>query len=224
MMETKAAPWTAERLLRSYTNWYAEGMRQYADTWDSLMTALPAMPGLTRGKQGGCGPDCGCDPCTCCTPPDADVVVRMRLGERRVVPVTIVNEWRREREITLSMGDWAGCPGDRAVTVAGLVHPSGELTLAPCERRQVVVEVMALPVAEKNDKAESKATARGGDRAVAAGGLLLRGDRLPDVDTCATYCGELRVEGCAHRPVSFAVQVLPRSCDAYELDCSCGCC
>jgi hypothetical protein len=153
----------------------------------------------------------------------------MRLGERRVVPVTIVNEWRRERPVTVTLGDWTGCPGDPSVAVAGLVHPSGELTLGPCERRELVVEVIALPTKQTDVKPSSRTAERAAARDVAQpvdalGSVLVGRDRLHDVQVCATFCAELRVEGCSHRPVRFAVQVLPRSCDTYEIDCNCGCC
>ena len=165
----------------------------------------------------------------------------MRLGERRVLPIVVVNEWRRERTVTIKLGDWTGCPGDASVTVHGLVHPTGELTLAPCERRELVVDVAALPalptavppVVGKDvatEKPQRRQTARGAQleetlaAPTAVSSVLIRGDQLGDVGVCATYCAELVIEGCSHRPVRLAAQVLPRTCDAYEVNCSCGCC
>ncbi len=49
---------------------------------------------------GRCGDDCHC---MCCVD-GADLVVETRLGERRVVTLEVVNERRRERDITLELG------------------------------------------------------------------------------------------------------------------------
>jgi hypothetical protein len=38
------------------------------------------------------------------------------------------------------------------------------------------------------------------------------------------FSADLRVEGCDTRPIRIALALLPRDCNAYEIDCGCGCC
>ena len=47
---------------------------------------------------------------------------------------------------------------------------------------------------------------------------------IPDVDGCAVSYADLRIKGCDMRSIRIAVAVLPRECDAYIVDCHCGCC
>ncbi|MFL6240386.1 MAG: hypothetical protein ACJ735_12930 [Actinomycetes bacterium] len=193
-----------------YTDRVAEEVRRYAESWQSLWESLPVWPTGRRTTDCGCAHGhCGCEPCDCCTPRDADLVVRMRIGERRIVPVVVVNEWRRERTVTVGLSEWTGCPGDPAASVTGAVLPRGELTLGPCERRELIVELAAQPA----DKTGTADKARRPVEGV-----------LTDIRVCATYCAELTVEGCSHKPVRLAAQVLPRTCDEYEIDCRCDCC
>ena len=69
--------------------------------------------GRREHEHAGGGQDpCGCrDVCDCCVPA-ADVIVRARAGEVRVVPFLLHNPWRREREVALEVGPWHGCDGD----------------------------------------------------------------------------------------------------------------
>lgn len=159
------------------------------------------------------GHDCGCDDCRgddcacrCCIG-DADLVVRARLGERRVLPVTIENDRRREREIRLELGDFTSRGGRPGLVKGALLSPA-ELTLGPCRSAQAVIGIdVEGPEPEEGDK--------GGDEQ----------RRRPDVDDCEVAYADLRIAGCDNRPVRIAVAVLPRDCHAYPVDCcSCGCC
>jgi hypothetical protein len=142
-----------------------------------------------------CGSGCGC------SARDADLVLVARVGERRVVPLVLHNEWRRERPITIGVSAFRPCdPCAEEVEIAVSTQPGGEVVLPPCSR--TVVEVLvALP-----DKL----------RDVADNGEQRRLTR------CTTVYGDISTDGCA-RPVRLAVVVLPPDCDAHEIDC-CGCC
>ena len=67
--------------------------------------------------------------------------------------------------------------------------------------------------------AAAAATPAGGDTAGAVDQRV-----LPDVTTCAVSYADLQIKGCDLRSVRIAVAVLPRDCDAYKVDCACGCC
>jgi hypothetical protein len=129
------------------------------------------------------------------------LVVYSRLGERRVVPISIANERRREREVTLELSAFT-TRGGREVPVTGSILGPRTFTLAPCEEKAVVIVV------------ESSAHI---------------GDREPkapiDVDDCTVAVADLRVEGCDIRcPIGIGVVLLPLDCDAYDVACGCSCC
>jgi hypothetical protein len=155
------------------------------------------------------GHDCGCDDCRgddcacrCCIG-DADLVVRARLGERRVLPVTIENDRRREREIRLELSEFTARGGRPGLVTGRLLSPA-EFTLGPCQTGQSVIGI----------DVEGQAP-EGKDEP----------PRLPDVDECEVAYADLRIVGCDNRPVRIAVAVLPRDCHSYPVDCaSCGCC
>jgi hypothetical protein len=162
--------------------------------------------GCEGRREPGCGcrdgreRDCGCgrcgDDCHCvCCVAGADLVVETRLGERRVVTLEVVNERRRERDITLELGAFTTRGGSPA-PVAGAVDGATTFKLAPCSEHLVpiVIEV----------------------------GIEREG--LPDVDDCLVAWSDLKVEGCDIRPVRIAVAILPRDCGAYRVRCACGCC
>jgi hypothetical protein len=156
-----------------------------------------------HGHPCGCG-DCREDDCACrCCIGDADLVVRARLGERRVLPVTIENDRRREREIRLELSEFTSRGGRPGIVKGGLLSPA-EFTLGPCQTGQSVIGIDVEGAdAEKGDEAR----------------------RRPDVDDCEVAYADLRIVGCDNRPVRIAVAVLPRDCHAYPVDCcSCGCC
>lgn len=169
------------------------------------------------------GYDCDCDECRhrycrrddchcrCCVV-DADLMVSARLGERRVVPITIENTRRREREIKLELSDFATRRGSQT-NVTGRLVPPTEFTLAACEEREAVV------VIDIDRRQGDEGGGEGGEPAEEVGR-----DKLPDVDECVVAYADLRIVGCDRRPVRIAVSILPRDCHSYPVDCDCGCC
>ena len=170
-------------------------------------------PRHMRGHQYHAG--CGCGPkqgrgcprcragdchCQCCIGDDLDLVVYSRLGERRIIPITVTNERRREREVTLELTSFT-TKGGREVPVTGSIVGETTFTLAPCEERAVIIEV---------DSAASPS----------------QETRVPtDVDDCVVAVADLRVTGCDIRcPIGIGVVLLPRDCDTFDLACGCGCC
>jgi hypothetical protein len=187
--------------------------------------------GHHHGEQG-----CGCrdhahgccpDACDCCVP-DADVVVRARAGEVRVVPFRLHNPWRREREVTLEVGPWHVCAGDGVEVRARLEETS--LVLKPCEDRVVRLLVTATGTTDdgeqggaeqgRDEKATPAKASRTAEREEQARVVTRRGG---DVESCVSAYADVRFEGCA-RPQRVAVVVLPADCDPVEVGCDCGCC
>jgi hypothetical protein len=186
-----------------------------------------------KHKHGGCGCSC-CQPddchCRCCVV-NADLLVYARLGESRVVPVTIENNIRREREVEVELSDWT-TNSKQAVKVEGKVEPETKFTLKPCEERTLLILARVSPDTKSPDTnsadksegskanaAQSKESSVGNDVNVD-----LRQGQLPDVDECTVFYADLRVKGCDIRPIRIALVVMPRDCDTYKIDCQCGCC
>lgn len=167
------------------------------------------------------GDDCGCDDCRCrdckrddchcrCCVVNADLVVNARLGERRVVPITIENNRRREREIKLELSEFSSRGGSQTGVTGRLVTPA-EFTLAGCQEHEAVIVIEVDPRQDgggDDDKKDDNDAER----------------RPPDVDDCLVAYADLRIVGCDNRPVRIAVATLPRDCHSYPVDCSCGCC
>jgi hypothetical protein len=183
--------------------------------------------GCDEGDCDGChGDDCHC---RCCIT-DADLVIHARLGETRVVAVTIENPRRRERQVRLELGNWttrAGSPAD----VKGRIVPPAEFTLEPCSERDVIVVVDVGIKASTPDtpgdvtKREPANPVAGlGFAGVATDAAAVATRRVPDVEHCEVFYADLRVEGCDVRPVRLALVVLPRDCASHPIDCGCGCC
>jgi hypothetical protein len=150
---------------------------------------------------------CGHDDCHCrCCVVDADLVVHARLGERRVVPITIENNRRREREIRLELSDFSSRRGSQT-NVRGRLATPAEFTLAACEEREAVV---VIDIDSRDDKGDEPDRPEEG--------------RLPDVDDCVVAYADLRVVGCDTRPIRIAVAVLPRDCHSYPVDCASAYC
>jgi hypothetical protein len=170
-----------------------------------------------------CDEPCGHeDPCHCmCCVVDADLVVEARLGELRIVPITLHNERKREREISLELSPFT-TRGGKPAPVTGMILPPTKFTLKACEERTVVVGLIMR---------EQKADGDAGEQDVAA--AMFRGAAareqeaervLPDVDDCLVAYGHLRIDGCDVRPVRIAVALLPRDCGVHQVHCACGCC
>jgi hypothetical protein len=150
--------------------------------------------------------ECCCEPedpchCTCCIV-DADVVVYIYLGERRVLPLTLGNHRRRKKEVNVALDAFKTRAGKPA-PIKGTLLPPAQFELGPCAVHPIVIVV---------------------DTAPAGGGGAVP-EQFPDVDDCTVYYADLRLDGCDIRPVRIAVAILPRDCGAYTIDChSCCCC
>ena len=203
-LKTKPAVPTASALARDI-------MRPWMDAYDSWRSGVAGL--LERKETKG---DCGCsrcapDDCRCrCCVADSDLLVETRVGERRVVPITIENHWRRPREIELELSSWTKTSG---VQIGGGVVTPKTFTIEPCGEAQVT---LVLEIGGATDNAP-------GQNATAAN-VAANNQRAPDVTECTVAYADLRVKGCDIRPIRIAVAVLPHHCDNYVVDCRCGCC
>ena len=91
---------------------YGPILRQVIQPWSDLYSAwFKALRQATwpseLGWDWGC-PRCRRDDCRCrCCVGSADLLVRARVGERRIVPIVIENAWRRQREVELELSSWS---------------------------------------------------------------------------------------------------------------------
>jgi len=191
---------------------WADAYQPWADayeTWRSGTSDLLERSSPTKTKRTTTTTkcDCGCqgcskcdrDPCECrCCVNDSDLVLETRLGERRIVTLVIENHWRRERRIELELSSWTTSLA--GVTVNAAILSPVDFTLPPCGEEQVILSVAVEAAGEREER------------------------RLPDVHQCAVSYADLRIKGCDLRSIRLAVAVLPRDCDAYKVDCACGCC
>jgi hypothetical protein len=154
--------------------------------------------------------DCAIEPCECiCCVGDVDTVVYTRVGERRVLPVEIENERRREAKVKLELSEWTTRAGNPA-PVRAVLEPAEEFALEPCGRHKVT---LILEVSASQDDAANKTA---GKRDAL---------ELPrDVESCLVAIADLRLVGCEHRPIRLAAAILPRYCDPFRIGCGCGCC
>jgi hypothetical protein len=187
-----------EGLLRPVLQGLTTAATNFSDSIAALGGTTAQM--LSTSKK---AKDCGCgqtDPCHCnCCITDADLVINARLGETRVVPVSIENKWRRERSIKLDLSDFTRRGGAAGNVTAELLPPAPEFKLAPCGQQTIVMVVRA-------------------------GDILNNRENIADVDDCTVYYADLRVTGCDIRPVRIAVALLPRDCGSYRIECSSSCC
>jgi hypothetical protein len=152
--------------------------------------------------------ECGCEAenpchCTCCIV-DADVVIYAYLGERRLFPIVIENDRRREKKVRLTLGDFTTHAGKPA-PIKGMLLPPTEFELGPCASKNIVMVI-------DGSVAEQDGQTKAGSRAV------------PDVEGCTVYYADLRVDGCEMRPLRIAVAIAPRDCGAYRINCHSCCC
>jgi hypothetical protein len=178
---------------------------------DSLVEALSGRqtaPTTTR-KRERCDdecPECERDDCFCrCCIGDADLVVYSRLGERRVVPILLENERRREKAIHLELSEFK-TRGGQPMNIQGRLLPPTDFTLPPCGEEQTILVIDTLPA---------------GDTGLSSAAT---NQRMSDVDDCKVLYGDLKVEGCDMRPIRIALALLPRDCDAFDIKCGCSCC
>ncbi len=244
------------QMAEAYNTYYAPVMDNLTRMWGG--TASPwtmpvsggreAWPGVagrqgTRTQKAGHRHehDCGCDAgecdgchddnchCRCCVN-DAELVVNARLGERRVVALTIENPRRREREIKLELGPWSTRNGSPADVKGRLLAPAA-FTLGPCQEQEVILIIEA-DVRSNPDQPAGDATNR--DPNQPSTGLTARPAvtgaaddsrrQVPDVEGCEVYYADLRIDGCDMRPMRIALVLLPRDCATHPIDCGCGCC
>jgi hypothetical protein len=149
--------------------------------------------------------------CQCCIV-DADVVVYGRLGERRVVPLTIENSRRRELAIKMELSAFHSRGGGASLVTGSLLPPAPEFTIPPCGQQTVVLVVQST---------------LGEGAGSATGTTSVHVDRkptLPDVDECMVSYSDLCIQGCDRRPLRIAVALLPRDCGDFRIPCQCSCC
>jgi hypothetical protein len=185
---------------------YGEMLKDLTRPWSEAYTAWTdaLRPESSRGKihSHGCRcPRCEPDDCHCrCCVTNTDLLVRARIGERRVVPLVIENGWRRERDVVLELSSWSPISGETKV-VGEIVAPT-KFTLKGCEERAVILVVNVEGIEQQG--ADVRAP--------------------PDVRDCAVSYADLRIVGCDLRAIRIAVAVLPRDCEAMRIDCRCACC
>jgi hypothetical protein len=195
-----------EGATRDFGTAFRDLARPWSDLYNVWADAIRPKPWPTDQHTLDCRcPRCCHDDCHCrCCIADADLLVRARVGERRVVPIVIENHWRREREVELELSSWSSSVSQASVT-GEIVAPT-KFVLKPCEEKTTILTVTALP---------SDAVKGGRDTDERA---------LPDVRECAVFYADLRILGCDVRPTRIAVAVLPRDCEAFRIDCRCVCC
>ena len=158
-----------------------------------------------------------CDPaptrceCQCCIV-DADVVVYARLGEQRLVPLTIENSRRRERAIKMELSAFHSRGGAASPVTGSLLPPAPEFMLPACGQQSVVMVVRST-LGDGAVPANNEAKISVGGRPA-----------VPDVDECVVSYANLTIQGCDMRPVRIAVALLPRDCGDFRICCQSSCC
>jgi hypothetical protein len=192
-----------------YSNLYrnpASAMQPLVNALASLMRspASSVAPAHHQHHKHGCGCRCDEHDCSCmCCIRCADVVEYARCGEVRRIPITFDNDTRRERDVTLQIGNFATESGQDVGWQASL-SPT-QFKLQPCGETTVVLFVNV-------DCSKLGVPSPAGD------------ERKATVDTCRVVYATLRADGCTIRPLVIAVAVLPEHCGAHHAGCGCGCC
>jgi hypothetical protein len=189
---------------------YGDAMKAWYDAAGALWEPWTTLWQQPKGCDCGSDKPCHCDPCDCCTP-DCDLVVNARPGEQRVVPLKLHNPTRRPLTVTVDVGAFTPCGESAGITVEAQVVPSVDVQLAACETRTVE---LLLAISGLKD--------------VVVGKPKPNQDVVqtvtPQFDRCATLLADVRFSGCGSRAVRIGVVVLPAGCDAYSVECDCGCC
>lgn len=188
--------------------WFESWNRAWGDMYDTWMQAVnttwaPFFPEQNRsqGKNLHRCQDCEHDDCSCrCCVGDADLLVHARVGERRIVPLVIENDSRRERQIELELSDWTNHNGQENIEISGGLVSPGKVTLAACSEQKVILTVQISEMKD-NDRTD-----------------------IGDVMGCQVYYADLRVKGCDIRPIRIALAVLSRDCAPLTIECHCNCC
>ncbi len=194
-----------------YSNLYnnpASPMQSMVDAFSSMMqgAASPGAPAQQRHhRHHGCG--CGCHErdcsCSCCIR-CADIVEYARCGEVRRIPITFDNDTRRERDVTLQIGNFATESGQDVGWQASL--STTQFKLPPCGETTVLLAVNV-------DCSKIGVPSTQGDNRKSA-----------TIDSCKVAYATLRADGCTICPIVIAVAVLPEHCGAHHAGCGCGCC
>lgn len=175
--------------------------------------------GCVGSHHGGCGGGCDCA-CECCVE-DADVVIFAHCNERRVIPIELVNDTRKDRDnVTLEVSAVRSAGGSELPTWKAAVTPSGPLMLAGCSTTRIEVTVDVC-VENSNGGNGGNGGNEGGEDT--RRGRDVHGDST-DLDKCEVGYVTVTVNGCLLRPVVIAVAALPNRCDSYRVACACSCC
>ncbi len=222
--QTRAGTVSQPRTTRPGTPAYGAGWQQPAGRYAPGHLRGQQQAGCGCGSKQGCGcPKCRADDChcQCCIGDDLDVVVYSRLGERRIIPITLTNERRRDRDVTLALSAFT-TKGGRAVPVTGEIVGATTFTLAPCAEQAVIIEVSSTAATAQ----DVNATAATNQEVTATVAAPAQDTAAPtDVDDCVVAVADLTVTGCDIRcPIGIGVVLLPRDCDTFDLSCGCGCC
>jgi hypothetical protein len=194
-----------------YTNFYtnpASAMQPIVNALSALMpggaATQPGPYGYHHHKHGHKCCCCDEDDCSChCCIRCADLVEYARCGELRRIPLVFDNDSRRERDVTLQLGNFATESG-LDVGWQASIAPT-EFKLAPCGQTTAVLTVEV-------DCSKLVSTPANRDQ------------QNLDVDSCKVVYATLRAEGCTICPLVIAVAVLPAHCDAHHTSCLCNCC
>jgi len=199
-----------------YTNFYsnpASAMQPIVNALSALIpgggVTQPGPPGHhhhhhEHGHECCCCCDCRDNDCSChCCIRCADVVEYARCGETRRIPLVFENDTRRERDVTLQLGNFATESG-LDVGWQATIAPT-EFKLAPCGQTTAVLTVEV-------------------DCSKLVGTPANRDQKILDVESCKVAYATLRAEGCTICPLVIAIAVLPNHCDAHRTRCLCNCC
>lgn len=212
---------TRRMRMMNYSDYVNNAQTAYSNLASNPSSALQMLLDALSGMAGGTSPststavpharhhkhgcrcheqDCACECCIRC----ADVIEYARCGEVRQIPVVFENDTRRERDVTLQLGNFATESGQDAGWKAA-VSPA-TFKLPPCGETTVVLSVNV-------DCSKLGAQSAAGDKRQTA-----------TIDSCKVVYATLTAEGCTIRPLVIAVAVLPGFCGAHRAGCGCGCC
>jgi hypothetical protein len=212
--------WAMSEWNRSYADW----MNIMPPTWTANINPAGMRRGVwspirerqpERHHRERCR-DCDSNSCECyCCINNADLAIYSYFGEQRVIPILIQNDRHREAQISLELSTWNNQGGQPAPVETVLLEPQ-TFTLPACGEQKVILAVRIFDVKTGENEGRDDLTAvANADREAQR--------QLRDVDDCLVATADLRLVGCDHRPLRFAVAILPRSCDPYQVSCGCTC-
>jgi hypothetical protein len=237
---------TGRMRMMDYPDYVSNLQTGYQNMYQSMGNpAQSYMDAVQRWSRGGDHKDCGCgchsghhhDPhdchCSCCIK-CADAVEYVRCGEIRIIPITLENDTRKERDVKLQLGAFATAGGRELGWAAALSET--EFKLAGCAEKTVLLRVavdcskfetpQTTPGTTGTPGTPSTGTptpTTGANLAVNENATVIV-NRGGSVDDCKVAYATLRAEGCTIRPIVIAVAVLPNDCGSHRAGCQCGCC